>query len=317
MGETMRGRDAYIEMLKTRRPAWTKSEQRWINRWLVPLGAQEDDFGNLWLRIGDAPVLWSSHTDTVHRNGGRQLLAMSEDGKIFLHPDEKQSNCLGADDTSGVWLMREMILDQVPGLYIFHRDEESGGRGSGWIADNLAARLQGIKWAIALDRKGYDDVITFQTGRCCSDDFASSLAAQLGLSYQPDDGGLFTDTANYTGLIPECTNLSVGYFRAHSALEWQDMNHLDELLTALKKVDVMALPVTRDPLDDDFGGDDYYSRWDDGLADYYRSMERQSSSRVELIRNNPEAISKFLDEWGVSDAEVSEIIFQHSGVVRT
>lgn len=316
MTDQMRGLDALLEMLKTRRPAWTKSEQKWINRWLMPLGCTEDGFGNLWLRIGNAPVLWSSHTDTVHREGGKQRLAMTEDGKIFLHPDEMISNCLGADDTSGVWLMREMILDQVPGLYIFHRDEEAGGRGSGWIAENLAHELTGIKFAIALDRKGFGDVITHQWGKCCSVRFAEALAAQLGNGYAPDDGGVFTDTANYTSIIPECTNLSVGYFRAHSHHEWQSWPHLEKLLEWLKAVDVADLPVERDPDAYEFDGDDFYSRWDEGLSNYYREGTAGPNKRVDLIRNNPEAVSQFLEEWGVDDGELADIIMSKSGHLK-
>ncbi len=319
--ETMRGLDALLEMLKTRRPAWTKSERKWIARWIKPLGVTEDSFGNLSLRIGDVPVLWSSHTDTVHREGGQQVLAMSEDGKIFLHPDELVSNCLGADDTAGVWLMREMILDKVPGLYVFHRAEEIGGRGSSWMAVHRDIELRDIKWAIALDRKGYGDVITDQMGKGCSDEFAQALADKLNLGYAPDPTGVFTDTANYTTIIPECTNLSVGYFRAHTAHEWLDWEHIERLRQALTAMDVNDLPVERDPTEPD----DYYyadSRWDHdpyGSLDDYTPTgnSRNRAAMTSLIRENPEAVAEFLDSWGVTTSELHEIAFKYTGVVHT
>jgi hypothetical protein len=40
------------------------------------------------------------------------------------------SNCLGADCTTGVWLILEMIKANVPGVYVIHSDEEVGGKGA-------------------------------------------------------------------------------------------------------------------------------------------------------------------------------------------
>ena len=45
------------------------------------------------------------------------------------------SDCLGADDGAGVFLMLEMIDANVEGTYIFHRGEERGGWGSSQIAE--------------------------------------------------------------------------------------------------------------------------------------------------------------------------------------
>lgn len=137
------------------------------------------------------------------------------------------------------------------------------------------------------------------------------------MGYAPDDSGMFTDTDNYTEIVPECTNLSVGYFKAHTANEWLDWEHLDALLTALKGVDINDLPIKRDPS----VYEDRYAWWErQDLDDWYRGHSDRgdygSSSRVGLIRNNPEAISQFLDEWGVSDAELSEIIMHHSGCLK-
>ena len=39
--------------------------------------------------------------------------------------------------------------------------------------------------------------------------------------WKTDTGGSFTDTANYTDIIPECTNLSCGYYNAHTQSEYQ------------------------------------------------------------------------------------------------
>jgi hypothetical protein len=106
---------------------------------------------------------------------------------------------------------------------------------------------------VAFDRRGTWSVITHQFGgRCCSDEFGEALAAQLNMHnddfmYVTDDGGVFTDTANYTEIIPECTNLSVGYYDEHTDRERLDLAHLFALRDALLKVNWGALPVKRDP----------------------------------------------------------------------
>jgi hypothetical protein len=55
------------------------------------------------------------------------------------------------------------------------------------------------------------------------------------LGYAPDNTGSFTDTANYVRLIPECTNVSVGYDHEHGPSEVLDVVHLVALRGALVK----------------------------------------------------------------------------------
>jgi hypothetical protein len=125
------------------------------------------------------------------------------------------------------------------------------GEGSDAISRSWPDLISSSRFAIALDRQGYSDVITHQArSRCCSDAFAESLAGQLndsiktspgGLGYQPSSHGVFTDTANYTGIIGECTNLSVGYFDQHSSHESLDVFFLSRLFVALCSIDPTAL----------------------------------------------------------------------------
>jgi len=245
-------------MLTYCRPSGSLVETLFIHRFIVPLGADKDAFGNWHVMVDDSPILWSSHTDTVHRQSEYQTIH-TNGGIIGLSKrSRKRADCLGADDTAGVFLMTEMIKYGVPGHYIFHHGEEIGGIGSSDLAIYCGNLFADIKYAIALDRKGTTDVITHQMGRCCSDDFALSLATQLnkgGLAYAPSDRGLFTDTANYTEVIGECTNVSVGYEHCHSPRETLDTNHLQRLFTALCALDQSALIASRDPHDDDWGYD--------------------------------------------------------------
>jgi hypothetical protein len=144
-----------------------------------------------------------------------------------------------------------MIKANVPGTYAFHYGEERGGVGSSTIAIEHRPWLARFDRAIAVDRKGTDNVITYQGwGRCCSDDFAEALAAQLNMagqnhSFKPDSGGVFTDTANYTDDIPECTNLSCGYEAQHTHNESLDVEFLIRLKDAMLVVDWESLPTVR------------------------------------------------------------------------
>ena len=213
----MRNEERFLDMLQYTRPHKGKSEREYLERFIVPNTDWEDESGNLIKVIGaDNPrILFSSHTDTVHKNDGTQQLFIDEEGSMLF----SNSTCLGADDTVGNYLMLSMIEKKVPGMYIFHRGEEHGGIGSGWIAAETPGLLKDIEIAIALDRKGTDDVIQYQNfERCCSERFASDLANLMEIT-GGDEIGSFTDTANYTDLITECTNISVAYWNQHSKNE--------------------------------------------------------------------------------------------------
>ena len=235
------------DMLTYRRPAGSKTEREFISRYIDSVdGMQKDSYGNRYLRIGEnSTTLFSAHTDTVHAKGGRQKIVVDSVGG-FIYKDDKQP--LGADDATGIFIILHMIEAGVPGLYVFHRAEEVGGLGSGDIAKNRPEFLSGIDRAIAFDRKGSHSVVTHQLGeRCASNEFSQSLAHELGGDYVPDNTGVFTDTANYTDIIPECTNLSVGYDNEHTEHELQDLSVLDRIIPILIALPWEELPTERDP----------------------------------------------------------------------
>jgi len=236
-----------MELFSYCRPMGSETEREFVCKYLVPAGFVEDEHHNMILTVGDKPrILFSSHMDTVHRKDGRQNLLL-KDGILTLHPDEK-SSCLGGDDTAGIWLMLEMIKAGIEGDYIIHYGEERGGIGSSAKARAEPGFFAGIDIAIAFDRAGYTDVITHQGMRTASDAFAKSLAKELGSGYKPCPHGIYTDTYEYAHLVPECTNISVGYSHAHSPREEQDVTFLIALREALLQVDWKNLVVERDPL---------------------------------------------------------------------
>jgi hypothetical protein len=195
----------------------------------------------------DHRTLFTAHTDTVHRSGGANKVRV--DGHMW----RADSAPLGADDGAGVALMCHLIHHQVPAYYIFFRGEECGGVGSSALAENNPELLGDFDRAVAFDRAGYHDVITHQgMGRCCSDTFAAALSEALTsddftIAYTPCDGGVYTDTAEFVDIIPECTNLSVGYARQHGEWEEQDVHFLQQLSLQLLMVRWDELPTARDP----------------------------------------------------------------------
>lgn len=304
-----------LDILQIRRPDKSAEEEQFVFDVLdVIPGMFRDTFGNRFLQVGQDPiVMWSCHTDTVASDGGRQNLRWR--GDILELNQPKQGHTLGADDGAGLWLMLEMIKADRPGLYIFHRAEEVGGLGSKDIAKNNPEYVAGIKMAIAFDRKATKSIITFQRSqRCCSDAFGNALAAKLnatpGLDYDLDKGGVFTDTASYTSLIPECTNLSAGYYDEHTSRETLDVAHLLRLREALLALDVTDLPIERDmtksEYDDDWGyGYGNYGGWSYGQSSF---RDTELDKIEHLVRQYPYSTSKWLRKIGLTGAMLDQLI---------
>lgn len=317
-----------LSMLQFKRPANSGTEAAFNRRYLHPMGARPDQFGNHWVTIpGNDELLFSSHTDTVHRTPGIQALLYG--GGIV---SAKESNCLGADCTAGVWLMLEMIKRKIPATYVFHAEEEVGGIGSNAIATETPELLKNVKFAIAFDRKGYDEIITHQwNGRTASDAFAASLAAILKpLPYSSSDGGTFTDTANYADLIPECTNISVGYFHQHEESEHLDITHIAALRDALISADWSQLvcerdPTVKEPKKYSWGGKGTRGAWwsqtkgsandTSGYAKWWQDPKYQYSEDPEpenmkkFVRDFPTAVASFLEQNGFSQSDIEAFMW--------
>lgn len=222
-------------------------------------------------------VLFSCHTDTCHstwadkNNSFKQQICYDATLGVIYLDKESKSNCLGADDGAGVWMLLQMIDRKVPGTYLFHRGEERGCIGAGQIRQHHKNFLEQFDVAVAFDRGGRTDVITHMGGlRVCSDKFAEALSAALNarsklFKYEPCDRGMLTDTKIYRDVISECTNISVGYECNHSKEECVSYLHLKELLEVVCAIDWEALPVDRDPksVEYDFRG---YSRGRKGIG---------------------------------------------------
>jgi hypothetical protein len=311
-----------LQMHTYKRPGGSKTELAFCKKYIESLpGWERDIAGNYTVTVGEKPtVLWSSHTDTVHKTDGKQKLVYGA-GFLSLSDKEAKPECLGADCTVGVWIMRQMILRNIPGLYIFHAFEETGGDGSIHIAENRQDLLEGIKYAIAFDRKGISSVISHQFTRCASDAFSQALADALNTPgvFVPDDTGTFTDTANYVNLIPECTNISVGYWSQHTSAEILDVGFAEHVLNRVCALDVNALPAERDhTVEEKYDWNEY------GYSKFYTSKYHTTTNRkysgynritsyeqaeidelADICERFPNLVARFLmsEGFGLSDVE--------------
>ena len=102
---------------------------------------------------------------------------------------------------------------------------------------------------VSFDRRGESSVITHQSWvRTCSDKFANALCEQFlnqGMKYNIDNTGVYTDSAEFTEVISECTNISVGYYNEHTTTEKQNLEHLTDLCNACIGIKWQDLPSTR------------------------------------------------------------------------
>ncbi len=217
----------------------------------LPKGIEKDEVGNYFYKIGESDTMFTCHLDTACQT---QNKVNHKIGRQFIETDGK--TILGADDKAGMTVLLYMIEHKVPGTYYFFIGEEVGCVGSGAISAKYS--FSDFKKCISFDRRGYDSIITEQFyGVCCSDEFAKDLASQLNKSnlsfnFRPDPTGIITDSASFVEEIPECTNISVGYFNEHKNIEKQDIKFLVNLCEAVVKVDWESLPVMRDPKEETY-----------------------------------------------------------------
>lgn len=262
---------------------------------LLDKDLKEDEFGNLFIKIGESDAMFTSHLDTATK-------ALCKVNHVFdkniIKTDGK--SILGADDKAGVTIMLYMIEHKIPGLYYFFLGEEVGCIGSKKVASvQKLEKIQGINKVISFDRRGTDSIITFQSSkRSCSDKFGQALADELNsinktFDYKLDKNGILTDSIQFTDIYPECTNISVGYYSEHTFSERQDIEHLRKLAVACLKIQWNELPVDRDPSKveyDNWGGSyGWGAAWDD----YYFDDSKYNTGNYSGKKENIAALANY------------------------
>lgn len=110
----------------------------------------------------------------------------------------------------------------------------------------------------------------------------------MGFRYAPDDTGVYTDTNEYAGIVPECTNLSVGYQRQHGPRETLDVVHCEQLLEAMLELDASQLVIERDPSVQEEVG------W------WFDRGRGHGDDFVEAVADHPALAAWMLEQCGVS-----------------
>lgn len=237
----------------------------------MPKSFSIDKSGNLIYLVGDwkkARTCFSSHLDTVQSRAEDVTIFLTSDFFIYGAVKSRDTrdkegtlrrSVLGGDDKCGVYAMYRMMKAKVPGVYVFHVGEEIGCVGSKALVASNPDWLKHMDRVISLDRRGYSDIVNRQRGQeCCSPEFVTALAEQLNKTIIGDTAanltpfspatGTYTDSAEYKNIVPECTNLSIGYFDAHSNTEHIDLLWLEKhMIPALIAVEWDKLPTKRDP----------------------------------------------------------------------
>ena len=282
-----------LTLLSTQRKAGTKEEEAFVAKHILPLETHphttqfsQDKYGNVFIEVcGGSDKLFTAHTDMIVIPNTKQ--AVLYDANLMLAYTSGKCT-LGADDGAGMWLLMELLKAGVPCWLAFFREEEIGGRGSSFASTDNPEFFKSFTHCISFDRRGTGDVITHQSwGRCCSDEMAAHLSSALneqGLDYRPCDGGVFTDSANFTGIIAECLNVSCGYNHEHHADEELDVDHLLRLRDAVVKIDWATMPVKREPGEEDFKYDyswrDYRNFDDEFMHDVPPFDKSKSKNRT-------------------------------------
>ncbi len=291
-----------VEMLRYMRPEGTSTQREFCERFLEPVFGEPDEHGNYVTQVGFEPHLcFTAHHDTVHKQEGMQKVVVTND--VVSVADSKVSSCLGADCTTGIYIILNMIEAGIEGTYVIHAAEEVGCKGSAALVDDMPDWLMYTQAVISFDRYGDKSVITHQMGmRTASDAFAKSFSDALDMpQLKADDGGSYTDSNEYSLLIPECTNISVGYYGQHGVNETQDLEYLDQLMLALESADWSKLVFKRDPSVVESLYYDKKSYAIDNTRD-----KADVDGLMDLVIEYPQAVAEMLREYGWTPMSLME-----------
>jgi len=237
----------------------------------------KDSYGNVFnFDTKNAPLL-SAHMDTVRQESDRVL------GKTLSYHNAllATGGILGGDDKCGVSIILEVLKKKKNKVnFCFSRDEEIGLVGITAISKEDKNKIEAnCLYCLVLDRAGNGDIL------CTKNDYGTkefedalikaSLEGSFG--YLPARG-TSSDTAIIRDYISS-TNLSVGYYNAHTKGEYilvkDYLNALDYVMYIL---DNITDKFEKETIEYDYyyKGGKYtygYGYYDDYYYDYYNTKD--------------------------------------------
>ena len=198
---------------------------------------------------GEIPILLVAHMDIVHKKLPR-----------VEHDHEKNTlwskTGLGADDRAGVAAILKIIEDGYRPYVLFTDEEESGCVGASIAIKKLP--VPDIKYIIELDRRGSNDAVYYDNDNPDFEKYVNSF-------------GFTTATGSFSDISELCpswgisgVNLSIGYYNAHSLLEYLKIDEWEATVEKVKRMldsppaemfeyieKPQVLHTAKTPLDDD------------------------------------------------------------------
>lgn len=104
---------------------------------------------------------------------------------------------------------------------------------------------------------------------------------------------MWCDSAVFMDIIPECTNISVGYVNEHTFTERQDIEHLEKLVDACINTDWEGLPVKRDPDYVEITPNQYPNDYAYNSNDYNWSNNRKKTRKGNILTKELEYDTMF------------------------
>lgn len=194
----------------------------------------KDEFGNLFLSIGESKILFTAHLDT-YSSKVEEVSHKIEGG--FLKTD--QNTILGGDNKVGCAILINMIKKNIPGHYYFFCGEEVGRLGSEF--HNKKIKDGEYTLALTFDRKEIGSVCTHQRGiKLCNDNLSKFLISELsksGYTFKEDYFGLSCDTFSFNEKVNNCLNISTGVYDEHKVTERVDINYYKAIFNWVTRID--------------------------------------------------------------------------------
>jgi hypothetical protein len=231
------------------------------------------DHDNYIVATGPNTMALVAHMDTVRRTDAVNIVQ-------YRNLIWNTTGVLGADDRAGVFGILEVVEHCVKNgiplpTVIFTNYEESGGRGVSKLLSDKALVSDHIHMFLELDRQGCNDYVFYSLS------LPKECKQYVECFGFKESHGSYSDISDLSDelLIPS-VNLSIGYYRQHSASE---VLHIDEMyLTINRVIDMLQDPVgALFPLAKPnykrghgfsskyWGGGMYGNQWDDWADDGY------------------------------------------------